>query len=43
MPPADADNQQRLQVIAVNMDNLTGLVNSDDEVFTELSRTTHIG
>lgn len=41
-PSADADDQQRLQMIAVVMDNLMGLVNLDCDSFTRLSRATHI-
>lgn len=41
-PTADVDDQQRLQMIAIIMDNLMGLVNLDDEVYTELARAAHI-
>lgn len=41
-PTTDADDHQRLQMIAVIMDNLMGLINQDDEVYTGLSRVAHI-
>lgn len=39
---SDADAQQRLQMIAVIMDNLMGLVNPNGEVYTGLSRAADI-
>lgn len=41
-PTTDVDDQQHLQMIAVIMYNLTSLVNPDGEVYTGLSRATHI-
>ncbi|XP_050896515.1 uncharacterized protein LOC127103288 [Lathyrus oleraceus] len=41
-PTADADDQQRLQMIAVIMDNFMDLINSYGEVYTILSRVAHI-
>lgn len=40
-PLVDADDQQHLQMIADIMDNLITLVNSDYEVFTQLSQEVH--
>lgn len=44
LPPitTDADDQQYLQMIAVIMDDLMGLVNPDDEVYTGFARAAHI-
>lgn len=42
-PAAGADAQQRFKMIAIIMVNLMGLVNSDDEVYTRLSRAANIG
>lgn len=44
LPPltVDVDDRQHLQMIAVIMDNLVGLVNPDGEVYTGLSRAAHI-
>lgn len=42
-PPAvDVDAQHRLQMIAVIIDNLMGLVNPYGEVYTGLSRAAYI-
>lgn len=41
IPPGVAD-QQSLQMIAIIMDNLMGLVNPGDEVYTLASQATHI-
>lgn len=41
-PPPDTDDQERLQMVALIMDNLMGLKNPDGELFTRLSRTAHI-
>lgn len=41
-PPPDGDDQQRLQMIALIMKNLMGLVNPYYEVFTELTWEAHI-
>ena len=42
LPPHDADDAQRLQMITFIMDNLIGLVNPDGEVYNLASEATYI-